>query len=381
MFSADDHHYMSQALRLAARGLFTTDPNPRVGCVIIKDNEIVGEGWHMRAGQPHAEIAALVRAGERARGGTVYVTLEPCSHHGKTPPCADALIKAGIARVICAQQDPNPEVNGQGIERLRAAGIEVLSGLLSAQAEALNPGFFSRMQRNRPYIRIKTAMSLDGRTALSSGVSQWISGKSARVDVQRWRARSSAIMTGINTVLTDDPALTLRMEVLNMSGEIEHTQSDLIRNPLRIILDSHLKIPLNARLLRLPGDVLIVTSVDDAAKREALSSDNVEVITLPKNTFGRPNLLDLMNVLADAQINEVLVESGHVLTGALLRAQLVDEIILYVAPTLLGESAKGLFELPVLSEMRAKTELVFTDIRAIGPDLRILAKPKYTEVE
>jgi diaminohydroxyphosphoribosylaminopyrimidine deaminase/5-amino-6-(5-phosphoribosylamino)uracil reductase len=379
MFNADDYHYMAMALRLAARGLYSTNPNPRVGCVIVKDNEIVGEGWHMRAGQPHAEIGALVRAGEQARGSTVYVTLEPCAHHGKTPPCADALIKAGVARVICAEQDPNPEVDGRGIEQLRAAGIEVLSGLLSEQAVALNPGFYSRMQRKRPYVRVKMAMSLDGRTALANGASQWISSKAARVDVQRWRARSSAILTGINTILADDPSLTLRMEALSMSGELMPGQSELIKNPLRIVLDSRLKIPLNARLLKLPGDVLIVSSFDDDGKSDALSGDNVEVITLPRNSLGRPDLHDLMSVLADAQINEILVESGHVLAGALLRAQLVDELILYVAPTVLGDSAKGLFELPILLDMQAKIKLVFTDIRAIGPDLRILASPKYSE--
>lgn len=377
MFSVDDHHYMSQALRLAAKGLYTTDPNPRVGCVIVRDNEVVGEGWHVRAGQPHAEIAALVRAGEQARGGTVYVTLEPCSHHGKTPPCADALIKAGVARVVCAQQDPNPEVAGGGIERLRNAGIDVLSGLLNSETQALNPGFFSRMQRNRPYIRVKMAMSLDGRTALSNGVSQWISSKTARVDVQRWRARSSAIMTGINTVITDDPSLTLRMEALVMSGEIAPGQSDSIGDPLRIILDSQLKIPLNSRLLRLPGDVLIVTTIDDPAKQEALSSENVEVVTLPKNTQGRPSLNDLMTVLAKAQINEVLVEGGHTLAGALLRSQLVDELILYVAPSVLGDSALGLFALPVLNDMQARIRWSFIDVRSIGRDLRIIARPDY----
>ena len=380
-FNGDDHHYMALALRLAARGLYTTHPNPRVGCVIVNDNEIVGDGWHMKAGQPHAEIAALAKAGERARGSTAYVTLEPCSHHGRTPPCADALIKAGVGRVICAAIDPNPEVNGAGIARLEAAGIEVQSGLLATQAEALNPGFFSRIRRQRPYVRIKMAMSLDGRTALSNNVSQWISSKSARIDVQRWRARSAAIMTGINTVLADDPALTLRMESLTLSGEIAPGQSDMLRNPLRVVLDSQLNIPLNARLLRLPGEVLIVSSVDDAGKRDALCSDNVQVITLPKNTDGRPSLHDLMNVLAEARINEVLVESGHVLAGALLRSQLVDELILYVSPSVLGDSAKGLFEMPVLSDMQARTGLEFTDVRSIGPDLRILARPKYSSEE
>ncbi len=380
MFSTDDHRYMSLALRYAAKGLYTTDPNPRVGCVIVKDNKIVGEGWHEYAGQAHAEINALNSAGDRSRGATAYVTLEPCSHQGKTPPCADALIKAGVKRVICASQDPSCEVNGRGIERLQSSGVEVLCGLLSDDAEALNPGFFSRMQRKRPFIRVKMAMSIDGRTALSNGVSQWISSPDARLDVQRWRARSSAIMTGINTVLADDPSLIPKFDMLANREEITAEQRELIRNPLRIILDSDLRIPLNSRLLQLPGDIQIVSAADDPAKVEALSSKGIEVVKLDRNSTGKPSLLKLMPILAEAQVNEIMVESGHVLAGALLRSQLIDELILYIAPSVLGDSSKGLFNIPILENMQARTELVFKDVRSIGPDLRVIAKPIYAEV-
>ncbi len=379
MFNADDHRYMSRALRLAEKGLYTTDPNPRVGCVIVNNNQIVGEGWHLSAGQPHAEINALAAAGGRAKGGTVYVTLEPCSHHGKTPPCVDALIQAGIKKLICAQQDPNPQVDGQGMAKLRTAGIAAQSGLMSAEAEVLNPGFFSRMLRNRPYLRVKMAMSMDGRTALANGLSQWISSPAARLDVQRWRARSSAIMTGINTVLKDDPSLTLRLDPLLESGEIGSEQIDFVNHPQRIVLDSFLRIPLNSRLLHQPGNTLIVCTVDDPAKQEALNSERIRVVKLAEKSSGKPSLLDLMKVLSTAEVNEVLVEGGHILAGALLSSQLVDELILYVAPAILGDSAKGLFKLPILETMQAKTELDIQDVRTVGPDLRIIAKPKYTE--
>lgn len=369
---------MARALQLAERGRYTADPNPRVGCVLADGDGIVAEGWHRRAGGPHAEIEALNQAQQSRRpvqGCTAYVTLEPCAHHGKTPPCVDSLIQAGVARVVAAMQDPNPHVNGSGLERLRRAGIETDVGLMEAQARALNPGFVSRMVRGRPYIRLKLAMSLDGRTALSSGESRWITSEHARLDVQRWRARSSAVMTGINTVLADDPSLTVRLESLAAAGELQPPLSEEIRHPLRVVLDSKLKIPLSARLLKLPGDILIVTSVEDPLKRDVLVTEHVEIVTLPADRAGRPELTDVMSVLAEGQINEVLVECGSILAGALLSAQLVDEIILYVAPCILGNSAKGLFDIPVLSSMKARLPINIEEIRPVGPDFRIIAKP------
>lgn len=378
MFDARDHHYMARALQLAERGRYTADPNPRVGCVLADGDGIVAEGWHRRAGGPHAEIEALNQAqqsGRPVQGCTAYITLEPCAHHGKTPPCVDSLIQAGVARVVASMQDPNPHVNGSGLEHLRRAGIETDVGLMEAQARALNPGFISRMVRGRPYIRLKLAMSLDGRTALSSGESRWITSEHARLDVQRWRARSSAVMTGINTVLADDPSLTVRLESLAAAGELQPSLSEEIRHPLRVVLDSKLKIPLSARLLKLPGDILIVTSIEDPIKRDVLVSEHVEIVTLPADRAGRPELADVMSVLAEGQINEVLVECGSILAGALLSAQLVDEIILYVAPCILGNSAKGLFDIPVLSSMKARLPINIEEIRPVGQDFRIIAKP------
>lgn len=371
---------MARALHLAARGLYTTDPNPRVGCVLASD-DILGEGWHRRAGGPHAEIEALNQAREAGRplqGATVYITLEPCCHHGKTPPCVDALIEAGVGRVVVAMQDPNPQVNGKGLERLQQVGVEVQVGLMEAQARALNPGFISRTVRKRPYVRLKQAISLDGRTALASGESRWISSEHARRDVQHWRARSSAIMTGINTVLADDPSLTVRLDNL-ASGEPQVSAAEEIRQPLRVVLDSQFKIPLTACLLKSPGDVLIVTSLDDQVKRDILVNEHVEIVTLPADRKGRPDPVDVMSVLAEGQINEVLVECGSILAGALLSAQLVDEIILYVAPCILGDSARGLFNIPVLSSMKARLPLNIEEIRPVGPDFRIIAKPLNVE--
>ena len=373
MFNAADHHFMAIALRLAAKGLYTTNPNPRVGCVIVNGTQIVGEGWHAQAGQAHAEIVALQQAGDQARGATAYVTLEPCAHQGKTPPCVEALCAAGIKRVVCAMTDPNPAVNGKGAEALRAAGINVDAGLMQAEAEALNPGFCSRMRQQRPFIRVKMAMSLDGRTALQNGQSQWITGESARLDVQRWRARSSAIMTGINTVLQDNPALNIRLEGL----ALEAGQGDLIHRPLRVVLDSRMQLPSSARLLSVPGKILLATVSDDPNKCEALAEKNVEVLVLPADEHGRPDLHALMTDLITRQIKEIMVESGHILAGALLQARLVDELLLYIAPALMGDAAKGLLHLPVLDSMHDKMQMTFTDIRAVGHDIRIIAVPQY----
>ncbi|MBI5612056.1 MAG: bifunctional diaminohydroxyphosphoribosylaminopyrimidine deaminase/5-amino-6-(5-phosphoribosylamino)uracil reductase RibD [Gammaproteobacteria bacterium] len=357
---------MARALRLAGKGLHTTDPNPRVGCVVVKNGEIVGEGWHERAGEPHAEVLALRVAGARARGATVYVTLEPCCHHGRTPPCSRALIEAGVARVVTAMQDPNPRVAGQGAQHLSDAGIAIEIGLMEAAARALNPGFVQRMQTGRPYVRVKLAASLDGRTALASGESKWITGAAARHDVQRWRARSSAILTGIGTILADDPSLTVRD--FDVSG----------RQPLRVVADSRLRLPATAKLLTAPGATLVATASADADCAAALIAAGAELVRLC-GTDGRVDLAALLAHLARREVNELLVEAGASLSGALLDAGLMDELIVYLAPHVLGAGARAMFDTPVLAAMAERTSLTITDVRAFGPDWRIVAKPLKSE--
>ncbi len=360
----NDHGWMAHALRLARRGLYTTDPNPRVGCVLVSGDQVVGEGWHARAGGPHAEIHALRAAGERARGATAYVTLEPCSHHGRTPPCADALLEAGVARVVAAMQDPNPLVAGQGLARLRAGGVEVASGVLQAQAEALNPGFVSRMRRGRPWLRCKLAMSLDGRTAMASGESRWITGEAARRDVQRLRARSSAILTGIGTVLADDPSLNVRLTADALYGV------EPVRQPLRVVLDSQLQMPVDARMLRLAGHTLVLAASNDTAKREALARAGAEVVGVAGHD-GHLDLEAVLALLAQREINEVLLESGPRLAGAMLAAGLIDELVVYMAPHVMGDSARGLFLLPGLEKMEDRIGLEWVDVRRVGEDVRM----------
>ncbi len=364
MPTADDYQYMARALRLARRGLYTTDPNPRVGCVIVRDGTIVGEGWHERAGELHAEIHALRAAGERARGATVHVTLEPCAHHGRTPPCADALVEAGVARVVAAMQDPNPQVAGQGLARLAAAGIETEIGVMAGEAEALNPGFVMRMRQDRPWVRCKLAMSLDGRTAMASGESRWITGEAARRDVHRLRARSSAILTGIGTVAADDPSLTVRLADLPEDGW---------RQPLRVVVDSGLRMSPHARMLSLPGETLVATRSEDQDSIAALAVAGAEVVRLPA-ADGRVDLAALLALLAEREVNEVMVEAGPTLNGALLAAGLVDEIVVYMAPHLMGSDARDLFHLP-LAAMSERVDLEIRDIRAVGRDWRITARP------
>ena len=359
MFSAADHIYMSQALRLAEHGLYTATPNPRVGCVIVSDGTVVGEGWHARAGEPHAEILALRQAGALAKGATVYVTLEPCNHYGRTPPCADALIEAGIARVVAAMQDPSPLVAGEGLKKLQAAGIQVTSGLLEQEARELNKGFVARMTRGTPWLRMKTASSLDGKSALNNGVSQWITGAAARQDVHRLRARSCAILTGIGTVLADDPQLNVR-------------DVDTSRQPLRVVLDSRLGMPPNAKIL-MGGNVLIVTAVQDQARQEQLQAHGAEVLVLAGSS-GQVDLKRTLEMLAQRGINEVMVEAGRTLNGALIAADLVDELVMYMAPMLLGDKARGLFGLPELTAMDGRRELHVRDVRMVGRDLRICAR-------
>lgn len=350
---------MARALQLAARGLNTTTPNPRVGCVLVKDGRVVGEGWHERAGEPHAEIHALRAAGEAARGATAYVSLEPCSHHGRTPPCANALIDAGVARVVAAMRDPNPQVAGRGIELLTLAGIVAEVGLMEMDARELNIGFVSRMTRGRPWLRLKTASSLDGKTALSNGQSQWITGEAARADVQRWRARSCAILTGVGTVVADDPQMTVR-------------GLELGRQPLRVILDSRLRTPATARILA--GGALIIGAVDLPERRAALNAAGAEVLLLPDQD-GNVDLAALLAELGRRGINEVHVEAGAVLNGAFLAAGLVDEWLAYVAPKVMGDAARGLFGLPELTEMAGCRDFRLHGLAQVGGDLRLLLRP------
>ena len=361
-FSSSDARYMARALALARRGLYTTDPNPRVGCVLVKSDRIVGEGWHRQAGGPHAEIVALQAAGTEARGATAYVSLEPCSHHGRTPPCSAALIQAGVSRVVAAMQDPNPQVAGSGLRQLREAGIATDCGLLAAAAEALNPGFCQRMRTGRPLLRSKLAMSLDGRTAMASGESRWITGPEARCDVHRWRARSSAIMTGIDTVLADDPALNARLDTPDLE----------VMQPVRVILDSQLRFPATARLGALPGRSVILT----VRQVGILSSrSGPEIVTLPANAEGRLDLRAVIGWLGEQQFNEVLVEAGATLNGALLRDNCVDEWLIYLAPVVLGDGGRGLFHLPGLSRMADRYELRLRETRQVGRDVRLCFGP------
>jgi diaminohydroxyphosphoribosylaminopyrimidine deaminase / 5-amino-6-(5-phosphoribosylamino)uracil reductase len=360
-FSPQDHAHMAGALDLARRGLYTTTPNPRVGCVIVRDGTVVGEGWHERAGEPHAEVHALRQAGERGietRGATVYVTLEPCAHQGRTPPCGDALVAAGVKRVVAAMEDPNPLVAGKGVARLRAAGIAVDCGLMADEARELNIGFVSRMTRGRPWVRLKVAASLDGKTALLNGQSQWITGAEARKDGHAWRARACAILTGIGTVKDDNPLLTVR-DVLTP------------RQPVRIVVDSRLETPLDAKVLG--KGTLIAAAANLAKPMQALQEKGAQVMVLP-NAAGKVDLPDLWMELGRRGFNEVHVEAGYKLNGSLLNEGLVDELLVYLAPSVLGDAAHGMFHLPALQSLAAQRKLNITDVRQIGADIRILAR-------
>lgn len=364
LFSADDHRFMAQALQLARRGLYTTYPNPRVGCIIVKNGVVIGEGWHERAGQPHAEVFALRQASEQACGADVYVTLEPCSHHGRTPPCADALIQAGVKRVVAACLDPNPLVSGRGLECLQQAGICVQAGLLSHEARALNAGFMQSMQHKKPFVRLKMAMSLDGRTAMASGESTWITSEAARRDVQFWRAQASAVLTGVGTVLADDPALNVRLTAQDLAIQGE------VRQPVRVIVDSQLRIPPTAKLFHLAGEVLIYTVNPDPIKHQALEQAGAKIIVLEGEHLSLPEIL---NHLAMQCLHEIHVECGATLAGALMAQDLVDELVIYMAPHLMGSSARPLFHLPQLARMQERIPLEIQGIRAVGKDWRILA--------
>jgi diaminohydroxyphosphoribosylaminopyrimidine deaminase/5-amino-6-(5-phosphoribosylamino)uracil reductase len=369
MFSDFDRHAMQRALVLAARGLETTDPNPRVGCVIAQRGRIVAEGWHELAGEAHAEIVALRAAGAQAAGATVYVNLEPCSHQGRTPPCVEALIGARVARVVYALDDPNPLVNGQGAAALSAAGIAVEAGLLEQEAAALNAGFIKRMRYGRPLVRVKLAMSLDGRTALANGVSRWITGEASREDVQRWRARSSAVLTGVGTVLADDPRLDVRLAA-------QHG-STARRQPLRVVLDTRVRTPAEARLFDTGGEVLLLTGLtgadDPRAARLASRGAHLESLPLDSGHVALPAVLDR---LAELEMNEVLVEAGATLAGEFLRQGLADELLLYIGPRLLGPSARGLVALPELTELEQAPTFTLLESQQIGDDLRLRLVPR-----
>jgi diaminohydroxyphosphoribosylaminopyrimidine deaminase/5-amino-6-(5-phosphoribosylamino)uracil reductase len=375
MTVSNHEHWMAKAIQLAQKGLYTTHPNPRVGCVLVKDEQIIGQGFHLKAGEGHAEVNALADAKQDVTGATAYVTLEPCSHHGKTPPCADALIKAGVARVVYGMQDPNPEVSGRGLGKIKKAGIDVIGPVLEADCEALNPGFVKRMREGLPFIRVKLAMSLDGRTAMESGESQWITGPEARLDVQRLRAQSDAIVTGIGSVLMDNPSMTVRIDSDN-----QEAAAKTVRQPLRVIMDTALSILPEAKILY-PSNQACVFCVEDDLEiehLEALKKKGVTVRFSPRGEDGRLDLLDAMEQLADAGINEVLLETGSELAGGFLQAGLVDEIVVYMAPKLLGSSARPLFQLP-LETIDEAVELELKSVSQIGQDLRLVYQPNYLD--
>jgi diaminohydroxyphosphoribosylaminopyrimidine deaminase/5-amino-6-(5-phosphoribosylamino)uracil reductase len=367
MFTALDHQHMAQALRLARLGLLSTRPNPAVGCVIARGAEVVAEGWHKKAGGPHAEVHALQMAGAQARGATVYVTLEPCSHTGKTGPCADALINAGVSRVVAAIEDANPEVAGRGLAKLAAAGIEVASGLLQAEAEQINAGFFQRMRTGQPRLLTKIAASLDGRTAMASGESKWITGPAARADVQRTRAAACAVVTGINTVLADDPQLNVRDEALCEA---------LPSQPLRVVLDSRLQMPENAAMLKTAGRVILLTTTsglqEAATKAEKLRAAGAEVVDLGAELTP----LAVLQWLGEQQCNNVMLEAGARLNGAFLAAGCVDELRLYQAAHVMGAAARGLFDIPDLQAMQDRFNFRLADVRQLGDDLRLTYLPQ-----
>ncbi len=364
--TAKDYQYMAQALRLAEQGLYTTTPNPRVGCVIVKNGTVVGEGAHLKAGEPHAEVFALRQANTNGyhdlKGAEVYVTLEPCSHHGRTPPCAEALVKAGVARVIVAMQDPNPQVAGRGLALLKQHNIAVTVGLLEAQARELNVGFISRMVHGMPFVRSKIAASLDGRTALANGESQWITGAAARSDVQHWRAQSCAILTGAGTVLADNPRMTVRME-----------SKEVMRQPLRVVVDSQLRISPDALILQ-GGKTLVAYANDSNNTLSKFAADNVELLQVADNT-GKVCLKSLLQALAARGINEVMCEAGQGLNGALLAQNLIDELLIYYAPVIMGCDAMAMFAIPELTSMQQRVQLELLDVLQIDSDVRLRLRP------
>ena len=368
VFTDLDHRMMRRALELAELGRYTTPPNPRVGCVIAQGERIVGEGWHRKWGEPHAEPLALAAAGEAARGATVYVTLEPHSYQGRTPPCTEALIRAGVRRVICGALDANPQVSGNGLAQLRAAGIEVAQGLLEEAAHALNLGFDKRMRTGLPRVIVKIAASLDGRIALANGTSRWITGASARADVHRLRAESSAVLTGIDTVLADDPQLTVRDAAIDLAG----------RAPLRVVVDSRLRMPTSARMLREPGETLVFTNAAEGERAQRLRDAGAEVVQVAVDTDGdgRLAMRAVLRELGTRLCNDVLVEAGATLSGWLIERGLVDELVVYVAPKLLGSDAKPMMQLTGFESLQAVPQFELTDMRRFDADLRLIYRPR-----
>ena len=354
-----DREFMARALALAERGLYTATPNPRVGCVIVKDGAIVGAGWHEAAGRPHAEVNALAEAGAAAQGATLYVTLEPCSHQGRTPPCADAVIRAGIARVVAAMQDPNPIVSGSGFGRLHGKGVEVAQGLMQEEARELNIGYVSRMAHGRPWVRMKIAATLDGRTALANGQSQWITGEASRRDGHHFRARACALLTGVGTAKDDDPQLNVRYV-------------ETPRQPLKVLVDSKLEVSPGAKLFA-EGKVLVAAAREDRAKAEALRARGAEVLVLP-NPHGKVDLAELLRELGRRGVNEVHVEAGARLNGSLLREGCVDELLVYLAPGLIGDSGRGMFSLPEFTDLEQKIALSIREVSRVGEDIRVIAR-------
>lgn len=366
MITLQDQQYMTRAIQLARNGLYSTDPNPRVGCVLVKHDQIIGEGCHIRAGEGHAEVNALADVQEQGndpQGATAYVTLEPCSHYGRTPPCSEALVKAGVSRVVCAMEDPNPQVAGKGFDILRSAGIEVECGIQENEAWALNPGFFKRMQTGLPLVRIKLAMSVDGRTAMASGESQWITGPAARSDVQKLRARSSVVVTGIESILKDDSSLTVRESELGL--EESAAKLALEKQPIRVVLDSRGRIPSTAKILSQPGQTLIATGMDTPVDQA-----ETDILRLQQNANGKLDLTELLKALAEKQCNEVLVETGATLAGEFVQQDLADELVVYMAPCLMGSDARPLLSMP-FTAMAQKKELLLKDVRQIGDDIRL----------
>ncbi|WP_028486361.1 bifunctional diaminohydroxyphosphoribosylaminopyrimidine deaminase/5-amino-6-(5-phosphoribosylamino)uracil reductase RibD [Thiomicrorhabdus chilensis] len=375
-FSESDRAFMLQAIELAKKGIYSTKPNPAVGCVLVQDGVVVGEGWHRKAGLPHAERIALAEAGDRSRGATAYVTLEPCSHYGRTPPCADGLVEAGVSRVVVAMRDPNPLVAGQGLAKIQQAGIVVEEGLLEQEARALNPGFIHMMEQKRPYVRLKMASSLDGRTAMANGESQWITGPEARRQVHKLRARSGAVVTGIGTVLADDPSLTVRLEpetLQEMNLDAESCQ------PLRVVLDPGLSMPLDSKMLTLPGRVLLMTSPESAEREvdllETMAAKGIEWVALACEE-GRLDIEAVLNYLGhEESVHDVLVESGAVLAGAFMQSGFVDELHCFIAPVLMGHQARPMFMLPGLESMQDKLSYSFEFIDKVGQDVHVILKP------
>ncbi len=373
MFSSIDHAMMLRAIELAKRGRFTTAPNPNVGCVIAHGDNIVGEGYHHQAGQPHAEVFALRAAGDKAEGATAYVTLEPCSHYGRTPPCAEALINAKVSRVVCAMVDPNPQVAGRGIEMLQVAGVEVQTGLLEADAQALNPGFIKRMKTGMPYVQLKLAASLDGRTALSNGQSKWITGPAARADVQRFRAKAGAILSTSATVLADDPSLNIRWDELGEEVQRDYPPS-AVRQPCRVVVDSQNRVTPRHKLISLPGNTILARC--EQGNEEWPEAIEQLLVPTASEAGSQVDLQALMSALSQRDINHIWVEAGAGLAGALLSAGLVDELIIYQAPKLMGSDSRGLIDLQGLTTMSQVPELDISDVRMVGPDIRITARIK-----